>query len=335
VGLGMSILLSGDWHFSDKDRDSYRWDFVETLHNLIKERKVHQLCVLGDICENKEGHNARFINKVTNVFYGLSQLCMVTILNGNHDCLTPNEPFFEFLKYIHNIDYIKVPTIKPIGLFLPWTPQWERDWNRGKIFKGHKRAFCHQLFKGASFGFGRISEEGVPIDIIPKDTEVFSCDVHARQTIGKVTYIGAPYIIDFGDDYNPRVILLEDNGKRVSIPIKGRQKRLIEIPYPTETIIEGFAYGHEVNKGDIVKIRVAMDDASKLPEFKQRVYEWGEKNGITIDTIQAIRTVEFDRERKPVAKAWHKRQDKELVQNHAKREKLDEKTTNIGLEFIK
>jgi Calcineurin-like phosphoesterase len=331
----MSILVTADWHMSDNPRDDYRWDLIPILHNLIKERKVHNLLMLGDMCEQKDMHKAVFVNKICNAIHGLSQTCLVTILKGNHDFLgNPNEPFFGFLGLIRNVDYINVPTIKPIGLFLPFTPDWKKDWHNGKMLKGHKRVFCHQTVQGASFGFGGIAEEGVPLDAIPDDCSVISGDIHKRQTIGKVTYVGAPYLIDYGDDYKPRVILLENDGKQVSIPIKGRQKRLIEIPQTySGSLADGIAYNQYIGKGDIVKFRVNLEDASKFNEFKQRIYEWGQKSGVTIDGIQGIKTVELTRKKQPNKVSVFKRPDKELVQDHAKREQLDERTLNIGLEL--
>jgi DNA repair exonuclease SbcCD nuclease subunit len=331
----MTILITADIHWSENSRDQYRFDLVEKLHKLIKERKVHHLLILGDLTENKEKFSAAFVNKIADIFYGLSQLCMVTFLKGNHDFIgNADEPFFEFIKYIRNVDYIKVPTIKPIGLFIPFTNDWKKDWNNGKMLKGHRIVFAHQTLQGAAFGFGGIAEEGVPLDAIPDDCSVISGDIHKRQTIGRVTYVGAPYLIDYGDDYKPRVILLEDDGKQVSISIKGRQKRLIEIPQTySGSLADGIAYNQYVGKGDIVKFRVNLEDASKFNEFKQRIYEWGQKSGVTIDGIQGIKTVELTRKKQTNKMSVFKRPDKELVQDHAKREQLDERTLNIGLEL--
>jgi hypothetical protein len=336
----MSILITADIHWSDNPRDEYRWDLVPTLHKLIKERKVHNLLILGDLCEQKEGHKAGFVNKIADIFHGLGQVCIVDFLEGNHDFLSnPNEPFFGFLGLINNINYIKVPTIKPIGLFLPWTSNWEKDWHGGKILKGHKRVICHQTFKGASFGFGRLAGEGVPLEVIAGH-HVYSGDIHTRQTlkvpgtIGGVTYIGAPYLIDYGDNYNPRVLLIEDNGNKVSIPVKGRQKRLIEIPQKFNSNIFARDYDQYVGKGDIVKFRIKLEDVSTFNEFKQRIYEWGDKHGVVIDGIEGVRTVEVEKQKVTKSVGAHKRPDKELVLDHAKREQLDEKTLNIGLELI-
>lgn len=345
----MSILITADLHWSDKPRDSYRWDFVETLHRLIKKYKVHHVAILGDLCEEKEGHKAAFVNKICNAIYGLSQVCLITILKGNHDFIgNPDEPFFGFLGLIHNVDYINVPTIKPIGLFLPFTTDWRKDWNNGKMLRGHRRVFTHQMWQGASFGFGGIAEQGVPLEAIPDGCFAYSGDIHARQSlkkpksIGGVTYVGAPYLVDYGDTYKPRVLLFEGDGNPISIAIKGRQKRLIELHqtnygkkdslFQQSNPNDLLDYG-ELNPGDIVKIRINVTDASKFNELKNHIYEWSKQYGVTIDGIQGVKTVELTKEKKLSKTSVFKRPDKELVQDHAKREQLDEKTLNIGLEL--
>ena len=78
-----------------------------------------------------------------------------------------------------------------------------------------------------------------------KGAKVYSGDIHTPQKAGPVTYVGAPYLVDFGDDYAPRVIVLDGN-KEISVPVPGPQKRLI-------------IWGDnqlDAKPGDILKIRV-------------------------------------------------------------------------------
>jgi hypothetical protein len=74
-----------------------------------------------------------------------------------------------------------------------------------------KRVFAHATFDGA------ISETGYQLTGVDPNivrearATVISGDVHKPQTManGHIEYVGAPYHIHFGDNYDPRVMLIK------------------------------------------------------------------------------------------------------------------------------
>lgn len=289
----MSVLITADLHFSDNPRDSYRFLIINRLLEMIEKYKVETLLILGDLTEKKDNHGAYLVNLIVNSLRELSDRCRVIILRGNHDGLDPAYPYFEFLRNFRKIDYIAHPVdfeVSGIGncLFLPHTTDYKRDW-RGLDLKdkGYKRIFAHNTFKGAQ---GQHRElDGLPLDLF-QDTQgqVISGDVHVPHTIGPVTYVGSPYLVDFGDDFRPRALLIKPNSDPKSIAVPGPQKRLIEahvsgrkeVKWPTDGL----------NAGDILKVRVTLTREQYVhwPEFVRDVKAWGKKNEYVIYAVQPV-----------------------------------------------
>lgn len=97
-------LITGDWHLDASTRNAYRFAFVEkTLPQLINTYKYGRLICLGDLCQDKDRHNAELVNRVVNTTTNLSKLCNVVILRGNHDYISPESPFFAFLSKLPKI----------------------------------------------------------------------------------------------------------------------------------------------------------------------------------------------------------------------------------------
>ncbi len=289
----MKTLVFSDPHWNDNIRDSYRHDFVRVFHAIAKERAPDLVLCLGDLCEVKDKHSAWLVNKVVGHIHGLSRLCPMGILMGNHDYLMPGNPFYGFLGRLENVTWVGVAADSQTlmsgslprdfrALFLPHTRDWKRDWAKINL-SGHDWIFAHQTFNGADTGFGR-KLEGIPLGALPPDASVVSGDVHPPQQLGQVTYVGAPYLINFGDDYSPRVLLL-DGKHKISIPCPGPQKRLVEISRLSElNKFNGLA------EGDILKVRVQLlpKDKDKWNEIRDKVYKWGEAHGFQIHIVQPV-----------------------------------------------
>jgi DNA repair exonuclease SbcCD nuclease subunit len=335
----MLTLITADLHLSDATRDNYRHQWIgEALPALIRQHKVGCLLCLGDLCESKDYHSAWLVNRVVDHFYKLASLCPVVVLRGNHDYLTSaDNPFYQFLKRIKGIHWINTP-FESTGklsdkcfphslgdvLFLPHTTNYQRDWKLLN-FKKYDWIFAHQTFTGADNGHG-FRLDGIPLDVFPKDAHVISGDVHKPQTLGCVTYVGAPTTIDFGDDYKPRVLLLD--GKKVtSIPCSGPQKRLIELSAGNLAFpISGPA---TVAKGDILKVRVSISSKQMehWPEIKDRVHKWGDKHGYIIHQVIPVQTGSNVSKKAVVSKA---RTDEQIFLDYVKSRKIDERTAKTG-----
>lgn len=318
----MITLLTGDIHLSENSRDAYRFEFLDWLKDTIKRKSVEQLIILGDITDSKEGHSAWLTNTIASHFHKLAKLVPITILQGNHDALIADHPFFEFLSRIPNITWIKKPTLIKNCLFLPHTRNYKKDWNFVEFRVN--TIFAHNTFTGTKIR--DLELEGIP-NIFPKSVRVWSGDIHVPQRIGNIEYVGAPYTINFGDTYQGRVVLLDGPGVQ-SINYNGPQKRLIEVPHISSLT----KYAHKANEGDIVRIRIKFDQESqgRWEGIRNSIKQWTEDLKFVLDSIQPILEHRIAKSYKQV----DQKSDEELIRAFAKRTQIPLSTLKTGLRFL-
>jgi DNA repair exonuclease SbcCD nuclease subunit len=322
------ILVTADLHLNDLSRDAYRHDWMRNiLPSLLRKYKAERLIILGDLTDSKDEHNAWLTNSIVDHLSAITKICPVVILMGNHDYVEADCPFFEFLGKIEGLTWIGIADgLRPGGLYLPHTPNYKRDW-KGLDFKGFDYIFAHQTFQGAKVGPRKL--DGIPTIIFPRNARVISGDIHVPQSFGPVTYVGAPYTIDFGDDFNPRVLLLDNVGVR-SLPSPGPQKRLVEIP----NSLEHARYSH-LSKGDILKVRVTIrpDQVPKWASTKDEIRLWGERCGYNIHLIQPV--VDSTKTRSMTKRKISSKSDEELLATYAGAKAVSEATLKTGLGLMK
>lgn len=320
-------LITSDLHLSSNPRDAYRFVFLDWLLKLIRKEHVSTLIVMGDLTTDKDRHTAWLVNEIADKFYDIAQECEVIVLKGNHDYLSEDEPFFQFLDHIKRIKFYSSIVNLPNMVFLPHTRDYKMDWEDfiKTKFSHDKFVFAHQTFEGANVGKRKM--EGIPLSIFGPGTHVFSGDIHVPQQTGVVTYTGAPYTVNFGDDYEGRVILLDpDTGKTKSIPYPGPQKWLVEC-------IGLSGPKGEFQKGDLLKVRVSLT-AKEYEDWKNiraDIKAWADKRGIIANPILPVVTT-----RKAVTyKNIDTQTDTELVTSFAKRSKISPSTLKVGLNILK
>lgn len=336
----MTTLVTADWHASANPRDAYRWRFIEeTLPAMIAEHGVRRVIVLGDFTEAKDRHASALVNRLVDALAKIAEAAHVYALKGNHDYLAEGEPFFRFLRHVPRVRWINEPTrltLRGLGpcMLLPHTRDVTADWaavdpNEPDWF------FCHQTFRGAR-GEGGRELDGPPATMFPRDARVVSGDVHRPQKVGPVTYVGAPYTVDFGDDYEPRVLLLREGRKPQSVPVPGPQKRLVTLSgrYP----LAGLDMDHPLSaasplrEGDVVKVRVEVPPryAASRAEVRARVRAWADKAGLALHAVQVVAPEVIS-----VSPASTKQvSDKELVAAYARRMKKGKAVLAAGLKIM-
>lgn len=330
----MATIVTADWHLSDNPRDAYRIAWLGALQDMIKQHNIAHLLVLGDLCEEKDRHSAWLVNKVVDVLATIAELCPITILQGNHDYVDIESPFYAFLGRLERVEYLRAPrwrkSLSRLSeedwgsvLFLPHTPNWKRDW-KNVDFSKTDWCFAHNTFNGADVGFGR-KLDGIPLDVFPDGMKVISGDIHVPQQLGPVTYVGAPYTVDFGDNYKPRILVIED-GKVRSYGMTGPQKRLLEITSIKEL------QKQQTKAGDILKVRIRLrrDDYDRWPQMKMAVIEWGTKNDVQIHVVQPIIEQSRVNQKQRREDATSQRTDEELLEEYCKHRGIDTKTQRTG-----
>jgi predicted phosphodiesterase len=329
----MTVLVTADLHFSDNPRDAYRHGFQATLQAIIKKHNPNMLFILGDLTEEKDHHGAKLVNQVVNHIAALGRILPVVILQGNHDYIDIAHPFLEFVRNIPNVFWINTPkasTTYPnwcahIGdfLFLPHSTNYKRDWHYLGDFTKYNWIFTHNSFDGADMGHGQRAS-GIPTTAM-QGARVISGDIHIPQKFTNITYVGAPYTVDFGDNYEPRLLLVHKD-KYESIKVSGPMKRLVEI-----TSIADLK-NIKTHDADIVKVRVMLDPAEydKWPNLKDKINEWAEGRNVWAQTI----TPKLLQPRVAKRKIIPAVSDKQLLQQYAKAKGVDESTLKTGLVLL-
>lgn len=335
----MTTLITADLHLSANPRDEYRFLFIEkTLPKMLEEEGAELLLILGDLTEHKAGHEAELVNRIAAAFHRLAGICPIIFLNGNHDWLSnADNPYFEFLGRIERISWVKVPTplsrVRNVpeavaraikGLLLPHSANPERDW-ADLDFSRYDYVFAHQSFAGAVSESGH-QLSGVSMSWFPRRVKVIAGDIHRPQESGQLTYVGSPYCVDFGDDIEPRVLLLSE-GALESIPVPGPQKRLLEVKSGKDfEKLKGFS------KGDIIKIRVAIDNYSEWPSLQQDLADWADAKGVILHQAQPI--IQNPLSAKVSLDKKAQQNDDQLLEEYAKKRQLADGYLSAGLKLL-
>jgi len=302
---------------------------MEWLIDQCVKRNIYKTIILGDICEEKDHHGAEIVNQVVDYIDKLSQYSDVLILRGNHDYISEDIPFFKFTEHLKNVLWINRPeSIKLTcgqSLFLPHTNNYKKaNW---PLKDKYDFIFAHQTFQGADVGARKL--DGIPLSIFRNDARIISGDIHVPQTIGNLTYVGAPYTVDFGDSYQGRVLLI-DGDKVKSIPYDGPQKRLIEVKSFSDIKSLGKT---GARKGDILKFRINVKQSQydEWDAIKTDIRRWGDDNGYNIEIVQpAVQMFP-----KTQIKQSYAKDDKALMEAFVKRVDASKETLNTGMEMLK
>lgn len=335
----MRALAIADLHLSAKARDVYRFEVMATVAELLEKHKPQHLIILGDLTEEKDYHPAPLVNDVVDIIHGFSQFCQVLVLRGNHDYTRDDFPFFRFLRRLKNVRWINTVSRIDLGkadcLFLPHTRDYKKDWAQTPPVEELEFIFAHNTFEGATTEHGK-KLSGIPTDIFDdEDLPIISGDIHTPQTLGPVTYVGAPFTVDFGDAYDPRALMIDWHAHRdytfTSIPLPGPQKRLLE--FDTSVI------GHmerEFNEGDIIKARVKLlpKEQDKWFSIRDKVKKELTELGAVVHLVQPITTARARARSVKIEKAEVKK-DEVVVAEYGKSLKIPEATLKVGLGFLK
>lgn len=325
-------IAIADLHLTDEPRDEYRHEFVQDFASICRKRGAERIAILGDLTEQKDHHSARVVNRIVAYLYELAGIAPVWILMGNHDYLDEGFPFFAFVDKVRGVTWIDKPYLSAGEWWLPHTRDYKKDWD-DSIVQHKDRVWAHNTFTGANVGFGR-QLEGIPIGYL-KSTSIIAGDIHVPQflpvikgkhQLGGVTYIGAPYTVDYGDDYEPRYLIVEGK-KQTSMSLASfPQKRLIV----ASSIAEVRKELKTCNEGDVVKIRLECDDIGKWADTHAQALDIGAKLQLRVQRVEPIVQRKTQRRNKLVDTS---QTDTELIDSFGKRHNLSDATIKEGHEL--
>ena len=279
------ILIATDLHLTAAPSTEYRWGLFPWLAKMIKEHHVRTLLILGDITDAKDNHSAELANRVVAAFNGLP-IADIRILCGNHDWLKKGQEYFRFLNLIPAVEFITKPTEDsdphgPISYFLPYSKDPVADW-KGMDFSHYDLLFMHQTIKGAVASNGQeMDGEELP-DF--KGPRVYSGDIHVPQVIGGLTYVGSPYHVHFGDNFEPRCLLLDKQGREVDLHFETISRVVVKVSGLRELRRKKF------KPGDQVKLRVELPESDKhqWARIRREAVEFLEEQEVEVHGVELI-----------------------------------------------
>lgn len=276
------ILLFTDIHLTDSPRDEYRWEFLNYIYNYVCKNPIDDVFILGDLCDRKDKHSSVLVRRVSDTLHRLSKKVPITILAGNHDIPNGGTYFWSFLDHIPNIKYIIKPTLSlnKKYYFLPHSKQPDVDWKDLK--EDVEYVFMHQTVNGCVSSSGMVLE-GISLDLFGK-ANIISGDIHVPQKIGKVTYIGSPYQIHYGDSYQGHFAILSTDGLDM-IPYKSPRLANVHLTSKEEYAIVLSKY-----KGDFVRVflHVPIYGVEELHNHKEKLIELCKEEGINMESLEFV-----------------------------------------------
>jgi predicted phosphodiesterase len=264
------ILIVSDLHFTSKPADEYRWALFPQVIELAREHNVSEIYVLGDLCEAKDNHAAKLVNRVVDGLIGWTKsVGKVTILRGNHDGINEDFPYFRFLDQYPDIRFISKPLETEDGfLFLPHSRNPLDEWKN--IDLTDKIVFAHVTVNNVIAESGQKLFSSVGACVFEEAKLAFSGDIHKKQKVEKLIYIGAPYNVRFGDDFEGAGVLLNEKVLEWKyVPLQFPRRYTIDIKSTDDlkAAIEPMLSGDQVK----VRLHLDQDNMHKWREIRDQV----------------------------------------------------------------
>lgn len=324
----MRLLLIGDLHLTDNPRDSYRFDIFEWVRKQQKKFSPTHTVFMGDLTDKKDKHSSYLVNKIADGLYSLDPSY---IIKGNHDYIDEDEPFFNFLNKIEGIGLVTEPFKLNGVAFIPHTRD-EAAFVKACAQYGQKIVLIHQTITGAVAESGtRLSGfSAAPIEALGPGTVCYAGDIHRPQRIGVVTYVGSPYTIRFGDDFEPRCLLVSPEGKKNLYFDCPRKWSL------TISNAKDISLNNRLLEKDQVKVTLELEreEASEARTYMKQVREACLKKGLELYGLE-IKMASNTKKSKSVNKSGTAQTPEEIILAFSKREGLPPAVEQAGLDLLK
>lgn len=333
----MTYIILADLHLTNGALEEYRWKWLDKFTEWTDNVDDTTIIILGDITENKDRHSEKLVNRFISYLEHWRKSSRVIILTGNHDGVDVTKPYFRFLSCIEDVEMITKPKMvyrhedKERVWFLPHSKNPVEEWSDLGLEKANY-IFMHQAVNEAKTSNEFEIQDSLAADYFSEiKGRVFSGDIHVPQRVNKITYVGSPYPVYFGDNFKGRFIVL-DNGKITPIHIPSIRKLKLKIELLKESIPVEF------EEGDQVSMEVTLDrtEQYRWSEIRNDIRERVKKAGAILVSLELI----VPRSNVSLKTGKRKRvervmSDKDYIQEYAKKNKLDTFYVDTALEIIK
>lgn len=326
------MILTSDWHLTDNPADEYRWRVFDELAKAAQKYDDREVYMLGDLTDRKDRHSAELVNRVVASFMKLLvNNVHITVLMGNHDKPISGTPFWQFLKttYVQGaLDFVTAPLAAGDLLLLPYSADPRVDW-QGIPFARYKAIFMHQTVTGA-VGNNGVVLENKNMPLFPRGPKLYSGDIHTPQVINRVSYVGAPHHVAFGDNYTCRMLRLDDSYSIAQeITLKPPSKWMIRVSSKAELT------AHPIVRLDQARViyKLPLSDIEHWPEIHDWIANWGELRSVILVSIEPDieGTSALSEEELPTFDV----EPESVLRMFAEAEEIDETLLSAGLEFVR
>jgi len=332
-------LITADLHLIDGVREEYRWKIFPWLVEIGKREFCDSLYILGDIGDRKDHHPGSFVNRLISNFRLLLKVFKnIVVVKGNHDYDKDElTPFFDFISAIPNIQFVGEPTVIDGSLFLPHTRARVRKWNSFNLDK-YSYVYLHTTVLGAKIhDSGYTIKEGFSIGDFKsfKNTMFISGDIHIPQNMSSnFMYVGSPYPIRFGDEYQGRVLLIKDE-KATSINYNSLRKHIWKIKVKADSDIRQQLDKYKWNVGDYVKVEISLHPSEfyEYQGFRKYVSEFCKKNKLVLCSTE-MKPIKSTRGTMRKTTTMRGVRADSILKEFCKQQKLSGEQLEIGKELL-
>jgi len=311
----MTVLVVADTHLTDRPSDEYRWGLLPWLRDRAREHNAQEIIHCGDLTDAKDHHSAKLVNRLFDSLGNLAVETKFILLRGNHDGLDPKTPFFRFLDGHRAITYFIEPAIHDLSIGKATFVPSGTDWQKYRLHQ-FPYTFAHATFDGSEAENGRLLPGIKPALLEGYTGRVYSGDIHVPQRIGQIIeYVGAPYHIRFGDTFEPRVLLIHDDGTTESLTFPAPRKHVLAVRNLDE--LEAC----KAAPGDQVKVRwfLPRSEYHRWKLYQEGSREYGDERGWTVAGLELL-PLEMQSEADPaMVAAPAGMTPEELIEEYAKR----------------
>ena len=212
------IAVINDTHWGARsDNAAFAEYFIKFYKEIffpkLREEGIKTIFHLGDVCDRR-----KYINFVTakNLEENFMKICAeegidIHLIAGNHDTFYKNTNEVNCLRQLYgNSKYgnIHIYWEKPVELVIddckvmmaPWlcADNWEESFEMFKSTDA-QTLFGHFEFQGFEMMKGQLCTHGLDKKVFNKFDAVYSGHFHHPSTIDNITYLGAPYEMNWSD----------------------------------------------------------------------------------------------------------------------------------------
>lgn len=292
--MRLPALLTSDLHFVAEPACEYRWGLWPWLRETAKEERCKTICILGDLVDRKDNHPAVLVNRIADEVRKTRDEtgCNIVILAGNHDWLKEGEEFFKFLRHMDGVHYVTEPwehtdTKGALSMFLPFAKDPATAWKGLYSLEQYDFVFMHQTIKGSIASNGqRMDGEALP-DIFDGVGRIYSGDIHVPQKIGGIEYVGSPYHVHFGDNFTPRVVLLQSLNNALDLHVPGMPRRVV---VKASNMKDLYAQLGKLRARDQVKVRLELtpEERHEWKSLRRQATDMVRADSLELDAIELI-----------------------------------------------